>query len=202
VTPAPAGARLLVREGVLRLATAALLVASSGVVSAPADPGPVVEPEELKAAFVYNFAKFTEWPAFVHPASATPLVIGIADSPDLAEALTRAVAGRRLMDHPLEVRSVRTAGDLDGCALVFFGSMEAKRLRTMLDRVRGAPVLTVGESETFLQAGGIIRLYADAERLRFRVNLANAERGGLRLSSRLLALAVEVERPSGGGEGR
>jgi hypothetical protein len=179
---------------------AAILVSPVGISAAQADAP--VAPEELKAAFLFNFAKFTEWPESTHPNPDEPLVIGIAEEPDLAETLERAVAGRRFLGHAIEVRQIGAKDDPGKVHLLYLGASEAGDRRRILDRLRGVAVLTVGESNAFLEDGGIIRLHAEGGRLRFAVNMVNAERVGLRISSRLLALATEVERNASGGEGR
>lgn len=143
----------------------------------------------LKAAFLYNFAKFTQWPAL--PAGA-PIVTCIIGDDEIATSFVQTVRGHNIGGHPLEVRRPGEGVSWRVCNLLFVSAAETGRSAAALAVIRGQPVLTVGDGKGFAQAGGIIELYVEARRFRFAVNVDAAGRSGVRLSSRLLELARVV----------
>ena len=94
--------------------------------------------------------------------------------------------------HPFQVRHAKQWTELEGCHVLFLGEGQKKMLPDALASVKGSPVLTVGETERFAQDGGMIGLCLEQNRIRFEINLDSAERAGLRISARLLALAKTV----------
>lgn len=140
---------------------------------------------QVKAAVLYNLAKFVQWPT----EEARPLVIGIAGDNAFAEVVARTVLGRRVNARNLQTRRLSGGDDPSGCDIVFIAEMRSHEEDDWLQRVRGA-VLTVGESTRFLRSGGMVRLYAEGRKVRFQVNQKNTETSGLKLSSQLLALAA------------
>jgi hypothetical protein len=155
--------------------------------SATANDAPALRAEEtqVKAAFLFNFAKFTNWP--VPPDG--PLVIGIAGDPAFAEVVERVVKGRTVNGRELVARRHHEGQDLVGCHVLFIGEPHRRDISTWLARVRG-PVLTVGETPGFLRDGGMVRLYVENNRVRFQISQKNAEAVGLKISSQLLMLAA------------
>jgi hypothetical protein len=150
----------------------------------------------LKAAFLYNFALFVEWPAESGTGLLRVCVLGTDPfGPILPDTLRGKAAGGR------ELRSavVATREELAPCSIVFVPAAEAGSRPGLLESLAGRPVLTVGESEGFLESGGIIRLYLDGEKLRFEVSAEAARRSKLKLSSRLLELARRPGRSGAGG---
>ena len=147
---------------------------------------------EIKAAFLYNFAKFVEWPpsAFTNPKQ--PVSICILGADPFGHALTDALLGKTIGEHPVTLEQARRASDLAGCHIVFVSASESPRLPDVLAHLRGLPVLLVGESEGFAGAGGTIQFVLDQNRVRFAINPGAAERAGLKISSKLLALATIV----------
>lgn len=142
----------------------------------------------LKAAFVYNFAKFTEWPVDVLPAGA-PLVFCSLDDPEVGHALEQAASGQTIADHPVVVWRGRVEKPIGGCHVLYLGRTDGELTAVHLDAVKGLPVLTVGATPDFTKMGGIIRLFVENGRMRFAVNLETAQRANLRLSSAMLKLA-------------
>lgn len=152
---------------------------------------------EIKAAFIYNFTKFVEWPSAELP-SGRPFVIAVVGAPEIAAMLEHVVAGKFVKSRPLVVTNIADPADVaalsSGIEILFVGAGAAAAL-TPLDRILGqAPVLTVGDSDGFWHARGIIDFQLVDRHLRFRINLAEAESSRLKLSSQLLELAIEVER--------
>jgi hypothetical protein len=145
---------------------------------------------QLKGAFLLNFARYTEWPdgAFATPSS--PLRICVPAPNPFGTALEQLADGETVGAHPVAVRVFATLQGLTGCHLVFVPRSLGERTEALLTNTRGAPVLTVGESPGFTQAGGIINLVNVDGRIRFEINAAAARDKGLDISSRLLALSM------------
>jgi hypothetical protein len=147
---------------------------------------------EVTAGFVYNFAKFTEWPEEVLPQGA-PLILCIADSVRVVKALEAATGGQAVDGHILVIRTVDLDGKLSSCHLVYAGGVDARRGATLIETLKGASVLTLSDLDRFALRGGTANLFVEEGRMRFAVNLDAARRARLRLSSRLLALAKIVK---------
>jgi hypothetical protein len=151
---------------------------------------------EVKAAFLYNFAKFVEWPDEAFAAADAPFVFCIVGSnPFTDDSLTRVISDRTAHGRKISVREVREPAA--GCHLVFIAEAENERVARLLQTVQatqGPPILTVGESEAFAESNGMIRLVVEEGGVRFDINAAAAERGGLKFSSQLLKLARRVLR--------
>lgn len=141
---------------------------------------------QVKAAFIFNFAKFVQWPS----ASSGPLVIGIAGDKALADTVAATVKGRTIDGRPVEVRTLAIGDNPDGCHVLHVGGGSDGDQAALLARVRG-PVLTIGETPRFLRSGGMVRMFVEGQRLRFQVNQRQAESAGIRLSSQALSLAVK-----------
>ena len=144
---------------------------------------------EVKAAYLYNFAKLVDWPA---PARG-PLVIGVYGEDPFGGALHRAVDGKNIDGRPLVVQRLSRLDQLKGCHILFIGLSERRHWRAVLSAVQGEAVLTVGESEGFLDAGGKVNFTVEQNRVRFDINLQAAREAGLRISARVLHLARVVK---------
>jgi len=142
----------------------------------------------LRAAFMYNFAKFTEWPANVIPRD-QPMVFCVTDDAPMAEALEQILKGRAVGGHTLAVRRVALDNGLRACHLLYASGLDAKRTNELLGTVERLPVLTVGDFERFAQMGGVANFFVEDGKMRFAINIDSAQRAGLRVSSKLLMLA-------------
>ena len=173
--------------GVAILALGAALFATPGIAAKKdSDEPPDVA---LKAAFLFNFAKFAEWPAL--PVGA-PILACVVGDDRIAAALVETVRGQNISGHTVEVSRPQDSATWRTCQLLFISDAEARRAAGGLADITTLPVLTVGDGKGFSQAGGIIELYVEGQRMRFAINTDAAERAGLRLSSRLLGLARVV----------
>ena len=173
--------------GVASVALAATLIAAPGIAAGTgADVAPDVP---VKAAFLYNFAKFVEWPAL--PAAA-PLVVCIVGHDGIAAAFIETVRGQNISGHSFDVWVLQDSSRWRACHLLFIADAETRRSAGGLDEIKRLPVLTVSDNKGFALAGGIIELYVEAGRMRFAINLDAADRAGLRVSSRLLGLAKVI----------
>ncbi len=150
---------------------------------------------EVKAAFLYNFLKFVEWPPKAFAAKDTPIVIGIVGTDPFSEPggstnlLEQAVAGKNIEERKLLVRRVEAGAGLQDCQLIFISSSEKPHLKDILDQLKDSPALTVSELDDFCQLGGIINFVKQAGKIRFEINAAEAEAHHLKISSRLLNVA-------------
>ncbi len=149
---------------------------------------------EVKAAFLYNFAKFVEWPPEAYSGAEEPIVLCVAGNDPFGASLDRTVNGRSAHGRTIVVRREVDAGQIASCHLLFVPEVETSQVARIVQSVSGASVLTVGESPGFLDAGGMIGLVIDEGKVRFEINAGVAERGGLRLSSQILKLARSVRR--------
>lgn len=157
----------------------------------------VTEPA-LKAAFVYNMAKFIEWPPEVLPDAAVFTVCVLNDR-QFGEEFERTVSDRLFGGHRIAVRRVAPDGLFRSCHVLYASGITAAQVMAIDAALAGAPVLTIGDTDHFVQDGGIARLFLQNGRLRFEVNLRVARRNRLQINARLLALAARVvDGPPGG----
>lgn len=161
-----------------------------------ASPAPEQESAALerrvKAAFLYKFAGFVEWPESAFPRPDAPITIAVVGSDAFASELTQAVAGRTISNRLLEVKRIGPGEPLDAIHMLFVERSEQRRLGQLAQAVRSRPVLIVSESQGALSQGSVINFVLAERRVRFEVSLDAAEKSGLRLSSRLLAVAQQV----------
>jgi hypothetical protein len=169
-------------------------VAMSGLLAHAASPqaSPAPSQAEIKAAFIFNFAKFTEWPPQAFAGANTPLSVGFLGADDVRDAFQALSAGKEINGRKVETRQVSAAEDGRACQVLFIGEVNPALEAGALKRARVSGALAVGESETFLAHGGMIRLLVESNRMRFDVNVGAVNRAKVRLSSKLLALARGV----------
>ena len=141
----------------------------------------------LRAAFLYNFAKFTEWPADRPPNG--PLTLCVLDDSGVEGALNDLVGNSTINGRAVIISTKVTGARLRTCHLLYVGETTAGRASAILDELLGAPVLTVSNGDDFVRLGGIVGLFLEEGRMRFAINPDAAQRAGVRLSSRLLQLA-------------
>ncbi len=169
-------------------------VAASDVPVAPAvAQTAIAEASErsVKAAFVFKFTQYVDWPAGAAPVS-EPLTIGVVGSAAYVDELTSMTQGRSVGERAVQVRRVADDDPVDDLEVLFIAGDQRGRLRDTLSRARGRPILTVTESEGALSDGSIINFTRMGDRVRFEVSLAEAGASGLRLNSRLLAVAQSI----------
>ena len=172
-----------------------LLLGSAGTLCSP-QPSYAAEQAvaaaAVKAAFLYNFAKFAEWPADPRMPDG-PLMLCTNDTA-VADSLSPLVKGHVVNGRALEVRRVSADSvQLRGCHILYLWNLDAHESRRLVEGLGSAPVLTVSDFTQFAALGGVVQFFQENERLRFAINLAAMRRHGLRLSSKLLALASIVE---------
>ena len=146
---------------------------------------------QVKAAFLYNFAKFVEWPS---TEEAAPVKIGILGDDPFGDYLDDAIRGKTIRGRPIEARRFRYVDDLQVCDILFISDSEAKRLPEIIKTLSGVPVLTVGEGRDFAEEGGMIGLVLEAGKVRFDINNKAAKASGITVRSQLLQLARNVKK--------
>lgn len=147
----------------------------------------------LKAVFIYNFAKFTRWPDEVWDKSEPSVQICYIGFDDLTKALVR-LHGRRLREYPVKIVQKENTSQLDTCHVLYLANTLIWETLHITDLIRSKPILTVSELPGFAEYGGMIELYQNDGRIRFKVNLQITRKAGLDLSSRLLKLATIVDK--------
>lgn len=152
-------------------------------------PAGVPTEDEVKAAFLYNFTKFIEWPDKAFSSPRDPLVVCVWDNQILQELADRTFQGRTTGIRHFLVRGDNESRNPEGCHLLFLGSKDPDRLNQDLAAVHGRPILTVGDAPGFCAAGGMIGLYQEGRRLRFEIKVSVGEAEGLKFNSNLLQLA-------------
>jgi hypothetical protein len=146
----------------------------------------------VKAAFLFHFAQFTEWPTNTFKDAATPLTFCTLGADPFQGELDRSLSGETIGKRPVRVVHVTRIAEAQDCQIIFAGADERKQIPALLASLKELPVLTVGETESFVRDGGMIGVYLEANKMRFDVNLRSAEDVKLKISAKLLALARMV----------
>ena len=144
---------------------------------------------QIKAAFLFNFAKFVDWPADAFADTTTPITIGIFGENPFGGTLEQIIGGQLVKGRSLVLVQYRRVRDIEGCHILFISAAEERTIPEVLDRVRNSSILTVSEVTDFARDGGIVNFVLHENRVRFEVNVDAAERARLMISSKLLKLA-------------
>jgi hypothetical protein len=171
-----------------RLATSALLLLAFR--PAAAQPAAPLE-YGVKAAFLYNFTKFVEWPASAFPDRGSLRLCVFGDDP-FGKSLQTVVEGEQVQGRPITLLRIDSLGDPRLCHILFLSRKETERFPAVLAAVRGAPVLTVGEAPGILEKGAGVNFVLQEGKVRFEINQTAVEGNGLKMSSKLLRLATRV----------
>ena len=147
---------------------------------------------QVKAAFVYNFAKFVEWPAREFATPTAPIRICVWKDHSFEAELNHIANGKSIAGRPVGIIAVQDADQGRNCHILFVNSSQEKQVHHIVEVLRDTSVLTVGETRDFVDEGGIIGFTMQDDRVQFQVNHRAANQAGLRISSRLLSLAKRV----------
>ncbi len=173
------------------LISIAILVSAATPLSSARAEEPLLYEYRIKAAFLYNFAKFVQWPESAFVDSESPVTICILGKSPIMGALQsitgKTVRGRRIViSHSENVMSVK------GCHILFVAESEKRRIKHTISKLKGKFVLTISDMDDFVKAGGMIGMVRVENKIRFRINLVAAQDSGLMISSQLLRLAQDV----------
>jgi hypothetical protein len=171
------------RGAALVVAAALLLPALAALAQNPGREYP------LKAVFLYNFCRFIEWPARAFATPDEPLVIAVIGDAPFGPLLEETVRGERVRGRTIRIERYRRASEIRRCHILFVAASETSRTDEILAAVAGQYVVTVGETEAFLDRGGMIALVADQNRIRLLINRGRLRASGLTASSKLLQVA-------------
>ncbi len=164
--------------------------AAVGTQADDAGPSPAAGEHLVKAAFLYNFAKFTDWPDEAFADAAAPLRICALGHESLGPALA-SLEGKKIRGRQVEAARLESHEQVGGCHLVYIGVTAREHLQHILERLEGRPVLTVTEMPSAGEPGGMINLVVVAQKIRFHIDPAVAQSAGLSFSSKLLALSAD-----------
>ena len=151
---------------------------------------PALTAGQVKAGFLYHFAAFVDWP---DSTPASTIVIGVLGGDDVEAELARIVAAKRAPGRSIAMRRLKPGDDLGGIHIVYVGAGESQRLERVVAAVRGTPTLVVSDTAEGLERGATIN-FITADRVQFEVSLESAHKVGLRVSPRLLSVAVRVKK--------
>lgn len=144
---------------------------------------------EVKSALLYNLTKFVEWPTEAFPDAQTPTSLCILGQDPFGSALTKIIAQKTANGRPLLIRRLQRGQPIRNCHVLFISASERKNLPQILESLKGSNVLTIGETDRFARSGGIVQIVLEEKQIRFEINLDAANREGIKISSKLLALA-------------
>lgn len=147
--------------------------------------------DAVKAAFLYNFAKFTEWPAGAFPDAKAPIVIGFVGGGALADTFEKAVTGKNANGRDLQVKKLADAAGSESCHIVFVG--DGAKTGAVVGQVKGKPVLTVSDAAGFVGGGGMIGFQADGGKVGFDMDLDPAKAANLKMDDKVKKIAKSVK---------
>lgn len=150
---------------------------------------------QVKAAFLYNFAKFVDWPANAFQNDQAPVVLCLYGKDPFGTELDDTIRGKTFGGRGFVVRRLRTSKGLTGCHIAFVGDSQGDQLRDVLSILDSSSVLSVGEDPHFADQGGDIQFVMEDGKIRFLINVDSVNRAGFKMSSKLLALAKVVHDP-------
>ena len=162
--------------------------------AAPADGTGSATERSVKAAFLYKFLGYVEWPPAASGEADAPLTIGVIDADDIAAELAQITAGRTINNRPVAVRRLKEGDPLTGIQVLFIGGADVARLNRLLKMAQQRSILSVTEADAALSQGSVINFMLINGRIRFEVSLDAAEKSNLKLSSRMLAVAYHVQK--------
>lgn len=185
--PGNAARRMQVR-GIVIVLTAIFILVSSRV-----NCGAQSATEyQVKAAYLFNFLKFVEWPEVTPGESQTKWVIGIVGSSPVGDELTKLVESKSVLGRELQIKTFQSTDNLRICNILFISDSEKKRLPGILASLRGSSVMTVADMDHFIDAGGMVQFVVEDARVRISIDVGATGRARLKISSKLLALARTV----------
>lgn len=192
---------MLRRLGILIVALGMALNWTSAAAAQAVDP-PDASEYLIKAGFIYNFAKFVEWPATAFSQPDSPIMIGVLGADPFGSVLDHLVEDKKIGPRGFVVKRYKWGKDLKDlkeCKILFVSASEKAHIDEIVQAVKGLPILMVGETPGFAERGGIIRFTLEDNRVRFEINVDAAHQADLNISSRLLTLAKIIPQAAASG---
>jgi len=152
-----------------------------------------VDEYKLKAAMLYNLTQFVEWPNSAYPNRHAPISLCILGQDPFANSLTSTLPEEKVKGEAILIRHLQSETEFPGCQILYISSSERKTTAHIFSTLSGSCILTVGEMAQFAAHGGMIQFSLEHQHVRFDINLSAASRAGLKISSKLLALAQIVK---------
>jgi hypothetical protein len=172
----------------------AIVILLLGAAQVACGEGSRFDEYQVKAAFLYNFAKFVEWPANTFASPGEPVTICVLGRNPFGPILENMVQGKTVTGRPLAVRMPADLQHLGKCQILFIAASEKKRAWMVIDQIAKANILTVGETDEFTAVGGMVNLKLDGTRVRIQIARDAVEHARLLISSQLLSLAEIVRK--------
>jgi hypothetical protein len=147
----------------------------------------------VKSLFLFNFATYADWPTNAFATAGAPFAIGLIGDDKFAAELAKTVAGKTVSGRRIVMQPIEKDDDLGKCHILFIAESDQKRLGEILDKIKTLPVLTVGESDQFLERGGVINFVKREGKVRLEINLDAARQARLAISVRLMGVADAVK---------
>ena len=189
----PSVARAMARAAMVRLLTAVLAaVVLPCVATIATAETPALSEYQVKALFLFNFAKYVYWPPHAFADDSAPIVIGLVGQDNFGDNFKQAITGKTINGRPVVVKHVSSEQEYKGCHILFISASEKSGLPEILNAVKDSPVLTVGETERFLAQTGMINFTKKENKIRLEINLGAVQRANLKISSKLLSVADVV----------
>jgi hypothetical protein len=171
-------------------ALAAIFAAVVPVSAAPAYAAAGHSEDSVKAAYLYRFTQYIEWPR--SPASAEPFTIAVMNAPGVAEELERLLPDHPIKNAVAQVRAITRISDLGNAQMLYLGAAPPSRLRSLIESIAFGPVLLVTDNQEGLEMGSVLNFVTVENRVRFEVSLTAADKSRFRISAELLAVAARV----------
>lgn len=182
-----------IRTGLLAALLCCALLPPPPAALAAGEINPNALEAQVKAAYIYRFAEHIEWPAAAFASNAAPLTIGVVDADQVAAELNQLRLTRQIKGRAVTVRTLRAGDGAGGVQVLYIGAQDGARVKRTLDAAQTPGVLSITDGEGTLAAGSAISFVQVENRIRFDVSVAHAERSGLKISARLLAVAHKIE---------
>jgi len=144
---------------------------------------------QIKAAFLFNFAKFVQWPPEAFATTNSPLIIGVLGENVFGDNLEKTINHKVINERPLQFKEFHSVAEATNCHILFISTSEKAKFSKIIQGLQGTSVLTVSETGEFIDAGGMINFVLEANKIRFEINDEAAKKAGLKISSKLLSLA-------------
>ncbi len=148
---------------------------------------------KVKAAYLFNFLQFVDWPTNAFASETSPLIIGVLGEDPFGKILDETMQGEVVKNRKLQVRRFKNYGEIRECHILFISGSELSNLKPILASLKGRSILTVSDTENFVRNGGMIRFVSEKNKIRFRINLSASKEAHVFISSKLLQLAEIVE---------